>query len=98
MKKARGASPVVIGAGDSPADGVEAKGVDPSVVLGQLVAMVRGVEFDVGVVRTDLVWPTGWRKLLAWDAWVEMIDADATNALAAIDPQQAPSLGSRWSQ
>ncbi len=98
MRKARWASPVLLDASVSVADGVEAKEVDPTVILGQLVAMVRGVEFNVSVVKTDLVWPTGWRKLLPWEAWVEVIDAKTTNDLAAIDPRQISSLGSRWSQ
>ncbi|MFF2956228.1 hypothetical protein ACFVVU_33360 [Kitasatospora sp. NPDC057965] len=39
-------------------DGVEAKGVDPDVVLGQLIAVVRRVEWEADLVGGTPVWPT----------------------------------------
>src|SRR6266498_2494408 len=44
-------------AGLSVFDGVATKGVDPAVVLGQLVAIVREVPWTTDVVRTESVWP-----------------------------------------
>ncbi|MFE2107390.1 hypothetical protein ACFXAF_16155, partial [Kitasatospora sp. NPDC059463] len=49
--------PLVGGAG-AVFDGVEAKGVDPDVVLGQLIAVVRRVEWAVDLVGGTPVWPT----------------------------------------
>jgi hypothetical protein len=38
-------------------DGVDAKGIDPTVNLGQLVAFIRKVPWEVDIVRTTGIWP-----------------------------------------
>lgn len=39
-------------------DGVEAKGVDLSVVLAQLIAAIRQVEWRADLVKETTVWPS----------------------------------------
>ncbi|WP_146238295.1 hypothetical protein [Streptomyces sp. Act143] len=45
------------GLNDHDADWFDAKGLDPNVVLGQLVAFAKGVPFDVHATAPALVWP-----------------------------------------
>jgi hypothetical protein len=46
--------PATIGAG---VDALDAKGIDPYVILGKLVGLILGVPWSVGLVETVGVWP-----------------------------------------
>ncbi len=55
LKQTDGASP--LGTEPSVFDGVEAKGVDPTVVLAMLIAAIRQVAWQVDLVEETTVWP-----------------------------------------
>ncbi|MFB7471384.1 hypothetical protein [Kitasatospora sp. NPDC056184] len=87
-------------------DGVEAKGVDPDVVLGQLIAVVRQVEWAVDLVGGTPVWPTTpppgregpadeddpW----ATGPWVMRLDRAARDTLADLADAEVPAVSARW--
>ncbi|MDQ2588817.1 hypothetical protein [Saccharothrix yanglingensis] len=86
--------------------GVEAKGVDPDVLLGQLVAAIAGGPWRPGLVAQSIVWPTTrppgpqgpeddddpW----ATGPWVVELDTATRDALAGADPADAPRLAAEW--
>ena len=85
--------------GYSEADGLEAKGIDPDVVLRSLIAMVGGVRTSAGVGRTRLVWPDeSDAEALAEGPWVCELPATTRDALAAIVDDQVPTLADRWAR
>ncbi|MFE6868674.1 hypothetical protein ACFVFS_19200 [Kitasatospora sp. NPDC057692] len=87
-------------------DGVEAKGVDPDVVLGQLIAVVRRVEWAVDLVGGTPVWPTTpepgregpadeddpW----ATGPWVMRLDRAVRDTLAGLTDAELPAVSARW--
>lgn len=89
-------------------DGVEAKGLDPVVVLGQLVAAVRQVPWAVDLVGETPVWPTTpppgpdgpgdeddpWMT----GPWVGELDIDTRDTLAAVPDADVPAVAARWAQ
>ncbi len=91
-------------------DGVECKGIDPCVVLGQLVAFIRGVPWDAGLVRSVLVWPPPEIKPATkeqyntlpegspWKEgpWLEELDREVCDTLAAVDDARLPALAAQW--
>ncbi|MBD0675259.1 hypothetical protein [Streptomyces sp. CBMA156] len=94
--------------GEGSFDGVEAKGVDPDVVLGQLVAVVLGEPWRTGLVTETAVWPATpapgpsgpadeddpW----ATGPWVTELGAAARDALAAIPDERVPEAVGRWAE
>jgi hypothetical protein len=97
-------------AGESAFDGLDAKGIDPKVVLGQLVAFIRDVPWSVDVVATDTLWPPpetrpasreAWGELpedSPWmtGPWLERLGADACDALAGVGDDRLPALAGPW--
>ena len=93
-------------------DGVEAKGIDPCVVLGQLVAFIRGVPWDVDLVRTVLVWPPPetqpateeeYEALPEDSPWKEgpllqALDRDVRDTLGTVDDARLPALAAQWAR
>jgi hypothetical protein len=93
-------------------DGVEAKGIDPCVVLGQLVAIIREVPWDVELVRTTLVWPppdTQPRSEEEYNAlpedspWkagalLEELSRQVRDTLAAVDDALLPAIAAQWAR
>jgi len=93
-------------------DGVETKGIDPRVILGQLVALIRGVPYELDMVRTMSMWPPreGAPKTLEeYNAlpddspWkedggplLEELDLQTRDTLASVDDGQAPALAAQW--
>ncbi|ARF81577.1 hypothetical protein HS99_0004885 [Kitasatospora aureofaciens] len=89
-------------------DGVEAKGLDPTVVLGQLVAAVRQVPWAVDLVGDTPVWPATpppgrdgpededdpWLT----GPWVFELDAGTRDTLAAIPDEDIPAVAARWAR
>jgi hypothetical protein len=97
LMAATGGGPVMVHGGDGPvADVVDAKGIDPTVILGQLVAMVRGVEWSPHVVDDELVWPEGDDEE-SEGPWVVVLDDLARDTLADIADGRLPELADRWS-
>lgn len=89
-------------------DGVEAKGLDPVVVLGQLIAAARQVPWSVDLVGETPVWPTTPRpgpdgpddEDDPWltGPWVDELDAATRDALAAIPDADVPAVAARWAR
>ncbi|WP_067816315.1 hypothetical protein [Actinomadura kijaniata] len=113
----RGAALVLLGPdGDPPsapsattADALRAEGIDSTVMLGQLVALVREVPWDSDLVRVDLVWPESEPDAadagdLAEDSpWnsgvtVEELDDGLRDDLAAVPDAELPALAGRWAR
>ncbi|WP_406086944.1 hypothetical protein [Kitasatospora purpeofusca] len=94
--------------GPHPAfDGVEAKGVDPDVVLGRLIAAVRGVGWRVGLTESSPAWPTTpppgpdgpfdldddpW----ATGPWVLRLGRSVRDTLADLPAADVPAVAARW--
>jgi hypothetical protein len=92
--------------------GLELKGIDGSVILGQLVAFIRGVEWDTDLVGSTTVYPSAetmppdnaaWATLdedspWATGPWVIELAVDIRDTLAAVPAEDIPALGVRWSQ
>ncbi|MFE7560462.1 hypothetical protein [Kitasatospora sp. NPDC057500] len=96
----------LVGGARAAFDGVETKGVDPVVVLGQLIAVARRVEWGVGLVGETPVWPTTpppgregpadeddpW----ATGPWVMRLDRPARDTLADLPAEEVPDVSARW--
>jgi hypothetical protein len=90
--------PVMVYGGDRPvADAVDAKGIDPSVILGQLVASVRGVEWTPDVVGDELVWPESGSDEENEGPWVVVLGDPARDTLAGIADGRLAEVADRWS-
>jgi hypothetical protein len=94
-------------------DGVEAKWIDPCVKLGKLVALIRGVPYELDMVRTIGVWPlpeSAPKTEEEYDAlpddspWkddgplLEELDVQTRDTLASVDDGQVPALAAQWVQ
>ncbi|MFB6889714.1 hypothetical protein ACFCX4_10420 [Kitasatospora sp. NPDC056327] len=89
-------------------DGVEAKGVDPDVVLGQLIASVRRVAWRTDLAGTTPVWPATpppgregpadeddpW----ATGPWVVRLGRTARDTLADLPAADLPDVCDRWAE
>lgn len=89
-------------------DGVDAKRVDPVVVLGQLVAAIRRTEWRVDLVEQTTVWPTSpepgpdgpefedgpW----ATGPWVSELHPLVKDTLAGVRDSKVPAVVTRWVQ
>ncbi|MFF4379120.1 hypothetical protein [Kitasatospora sp. NPDC001547] len=95
-------------ASEGAIDGVQAKGVDPDVMLGQLVAAVLGEPWRAGLVSETAVWPTTpqpgpsgpWDGDDPWATgpWVTELGAAARDALAAVPDERVPEAVARWAE
>jgi hypothetical protein len=89
-------------------DGLDAKGVDPRVVLGRLIAAIDQVPWAVDLVGETVVWPTSpapgpggpddlddpW----VMGPWVTELDPGVRDALAGLDDAEVPPVAARWVQ
>jgi hypothetical protein len=82
--------------GLAPVDGVEAKGIDPFVVLPALVAAVPGAPAESDG-DAPLVWPDADdQEALAEGPWVVELSEEARDVLASLAPQDAGPVADRW--
>jgi hypothetical protein len=88
-----GGGPVVTAA-DRGIDAFDLKGIDPAVALGRLVALARGVPWEVGLVATELLWSGDEQE----GPWLTSIGDAARDTLASIASVDAPNLAERWGQ
>lgn len=77
-------------------DGIELKTIDPTVVLGQLVAFATGREWSLEVVNDRPIWPAGEPDAAHEGPWVSVLDDRARDALADIAADRAAELAVRW--
>lgn len=109
----RAGSPLTAGDDDEPVfDGVEAKGVEPFIVLGHLVALVRGVRWNPELVPSISLWPSGDQPasieeydLLPEDSpWkqigpgLEELGSSVRDTLADADDARLSQLSVGWAQ
>lgn len=104
LKETDGGSPLYA---EPPAfDGVEAKGVDPAVVLAQLIAAVQQTEWRVDLVEETTVWPTSpapgpdgpGAEDDPWvtGPWVSELGPRTRDTLAAVRDFDVPAVVGRW--
>jgi hypothetical protein len=93
-------------------DAVDAKWIDPAVILGRLIALVRSVPFDLDIVRTVDVYPPPEGAPTTdeeWDALpedspyfegpgIEELPVEVRDTLAAIPDVELNDLAERWKQ
>ncbi|MEU4323659.1 hypothetical protein [Nonomuraea dietziae] len=98
--------------GSTAFDAVDTKGIDPVVILGQLVALIRDVPYDLDLVRTITLYPPpegGPRSLEEWEALpedspykegpgIEELSADVRDSLAGVPDARLADLAERWGQ
>ena len=83
--------PVAV-AGDGLLDAIDLKGIEPHVILGQLVALAADVPWHPHVVDTELLWSGGDEG-----PWMMSIEDTARDTLAAIVPGASTSeLSAQW--
>jgi hypothetical protein len=102
-------APAAIGTG---VDALDAKGIDPHVMLGQLVGLILAVPWSVGLVQTVGVWPPEETKPRSleemdqlpeespWkaDLWLEELDDRIRDAFAEVDDYALPSVADEWAR
>lgn len=87
-------------------DGVVAKGVDPAVVLGTLVAAIERLPWEPQLVAMTAVWPTtpepGPDDLLDEDdpwatgPWVSELSDEVRDQLAGVPDEDLPMVVATW--
>nr|MDT0663362.1 hypothetical protein [Micromonospora sp. DSM 115978] len=75
-------------------DVVDLKGLDFTVVLGQLVALARGVPWHAGLVGNNMIWSGDDGE----GPWLLSIDDATRDTLAGIDDSRLPELSAKWGQ
>ncbi|MGI5169832.1 hypothetical protein ACQEU3_36315 [Spirillospora sp. CA-253888] len=90
------------------ADAMEAKGLDSTVTVGQLLAFILEVPWDVDLVQGELVWPQSppasereAEELPDDSPWntgvtVEVLGDAVRDGLAGADDARFPELAERW--
>jgi hypothetical protein len=93
-------------------DTVEAKGIDPTVMLGQLIAFIRGTPWSPDTVATQPVWPPPKVEPTSKEVydrlpenspwrtgpWLFELNGDTRDALASMNDARLPELAGRWAQ
>ncbi|NBE84126.1 hypothetical protein [Micromonospora rubida] len=99
LMAATNGGPLVGPAAPAEADVVEAKGVDPSVVLGQAVSLALDVPWAVDLVGDRLIWPDAAAAQAEHDGpWVVRLGDRVRDVLAAVAEDRLPALADRWSR
>ncbi|QKG22632.1 hypothetical protein [Actinomadura verrucosospora] len=98
----------LVGVADPVFDGISTKGVDPAVVFGQLIAIIKSVPWSVDIVASTMVWPTSpmpgpegpeddddpW----ATGPWVEEFSDSVRDILASVPDPDVQDAVVAWSQ
>lgn len=84
-------------------EGVDAKGVDPVVVLGQLIAAICRTEWRVDLVDGTTFWPTSPEPgpdgpETEEDPWVSELPPRVRDTLAGVPDSEVPAVVARWIQ
>ncbi|MEV0403390.1 hypothetical protein [Actinoallomurus sp. NPDC050550] len=104
--------PATIGAGVDALDALDAKGIDPYVILGQLVGLILAVPWSIDLVETVGVWPPEETKPRSreeierlpeespWNTgpWLEELGDRIRDALADVDDSTLPSVADEWAR
>jgi len=93
-------------------DTVEAGGIDPWVMLSQLLAFIRGTPSSPDTVTTRTVWPPPKTEPSSKDdydrlpesspwrtgPWLHELNVEIRDALALVDDVRLPELADRWAR
>jgi len=93
-------------------DTVEAGGIDPTVVLGQLLAFIRRTPWSPDTVTMQPVWPPPKTKPNSKDAydrlpesspwrtgpWLHALNVETRDALASVDDARVPEVADQWAR
>ena len=93
-------------------DGVYTKWIDPQVILGSLVAFIRGTPYTLEMVRTKGVWPppeSAPQNEEEYDAlpddspwkegpFLEELDVETRDTLASVNDGRIADLAAQWAQ
>ncbi|MGF1427906.1 hypothetical protein [Kitasatospora sp. LaBMicrA B282] len=89
-------------------DGVEAKNLEPVVILGQLIAAIRQIHWRVDLVQETSVWPTSPKPgpdglededdPWATGPWAAELHPLVRDTLAAVRDVDLPAVVARWAQ
>lgn len=93
-------------------DALDAKGIDPHVVFGQLIAFLLDVPWSVDLIETVFVWPSGETEPVSsedhgrppadspWHTgpWLEEFSDRIRDALADVDDGALPEIAERWAR
>lgn len=99
-------------AGQPACDGVDAKGVDPAVAFGQLVALIRGVPWTPDTIGSELLWPaaapipTRVEEMGALPSespwvtgpWLVELDERTRDTLAGLEDDRHPQIAAQWAR
>jgi hypothetical protein len=78
-------------------DGIDAKGVDPTVVLGMMIAAIQQVPWNPDLVTDNLVWPAGREQDPDYDGpWVSELNTSARDVLAQAG--DVPRVAREWAE
>jgi hypothetical protein len=102
-------SPATVGEG---VDALDAKGVDPAVVLGKPLGLIRSVPWSVDLVETVAVWPPEDTKPRSreemgrlpaespWNTgpWLQELGEGLRDAFAGADDDALPAIAGEWSR
>jgi hypothetical protein len=76
-------------------DGADFRNIDPTVVLGQLIAFATGRPWSPSLTGDTLIWPAD--PCDHEGPWVTVLADETRDALATIPAAQLPNLAERWS-
>ncbi len=79
---------------DGSVDAVDLHGIDPWVVLGQLVSLARDAEWDSDTVRTELLWPEAEDT----GPWLISLDDGVRDTLAGLTAEHMAELSAQWAR
>ncbi|MDN3355628.1 hypothetical protein [Actinomadura sp. DC4] len=93
-------------------DAIDAKGIDPDVILGQLLGFILDVPWSVDLVDGVNVWPPQetapasveeFERLpedSPWQTgpWLSELKASVRDALADVDESALPAIAERWTR
>ncbi len=78
-------------------DGIDLKTIDPTVILGKLVASVTGQQWSTDLVDDRLIWPEGGEQDMTHEGpWVTVLGDHARDVLAGIPADRVPELAEQW--
>lgn len=91
-------------------DALDAKGIEPAVILGRLIGFIRNVPWSVGLVETAGVWPPEETKPASaeeygrlpedspWHSgpWLFEFTDQIRDTLADVDDLALPSIADQW--
>lgn len=103
---------IASGPRDTAFDTVEAKGIDPVVVLGQLIALIRRTPWSPDTVPVRVLWPPPKTEPTSQEAydklpenspwrtgpWLQELSVETRAVLALVDDERLPDLAVQWAR